>query len=156
MAESDVETICKSLKRLSFAGKAPTEDEKEVSSQPLNVGTSLFELYLIMQRFVLLGSDLCPVEYENFPIRQFHKWFHGGVSQWLDIAVFKALQRIEKAVELDNLVPVDSTVKYSSSAVDTLTIFYQVTHKIYAINHCYIFLLFTDKSFLGTIKLARH
>lgn len=112
---------------MSFAGKAPTEDEKEVSSQPLSVGTSLFELYLIMQRFALMGSDLCGAEYDSFPIRNFHKWFHGGVSQWLDIAVFKALQRIEKAVELDKLVPVDATVKYSSSAVDTLTIFYQVT-----------------------------
>lgn len=126
LAECEVGNICKSLKRLSFAGKAPTENEKEVSSQPLNVGTTLFELYLIMQRFVVLGSDLCPMEHEAFPIRHFHRWFHGGVSQWLDIAVFKALQRIEKAVELDSLIPVDSTVRYSSSAVDTLTIFYQV------------------------------
>jgi hypothetical protein len=48
------------------------------------------------------------------------------VAQWLDIALYKALQRIKKAVEIDHLVPVDSSVKYSSSAVDTLAIFYQV------------------------------
>lgn len=69
---------------------------------------------------------MCPTDYESFDIRNFYRWFHGGVAQWLDIAVFKALQRIEKAVQLDDLVPVDATVKYSSSAVDTLTIFYQV------------------------------
>lgn len=34
--------------------------------------------------------------------------------------------RIEKAIELDQLIPVDETVKYSSSAVDTLAIFYQI------------------------------
>lgn len=73
-----------------------------------------------------MGRGLCPVEHDSFHIKDFHKWFHGGVAQWLDIAVLKALQRIEKAVELDNLNPVDETVKYSSSALDTLTIFHQV------------------------------
>lgn len=34
--------------------------------------------------------------------------------------------RIEKAIELDQLVAVDDTVKYSSSAIDTLAIFYQI------------------------------
>lgn len=71
---------------------------------------------------------MCPADYESFHIKEFYRWFHGGVAQWLDIAVFKALQRIEKAVELDDLVPVDAVVKYSSSAVDTLTIFYQVNY----------------------------
>lgn len=36
------------------------------------------------------------------------------------------MQRIERAVELDKLVNVDSIVEYSSSAVDTLSIFYQI------------------------------
>lgn len=40
--------------------------------------------------------------------------------------MYKALIRIEKAIELDQLIPVDETVKYSSSAVDTLAIFYQI------------------------------
>lgn len=48
------------------------------------------------------------------------------MAQWLDIALYKALQRVERAAELDNLQPVDHTVKYSSSAVDTLAIFYQI------------------------------
>jgi BAI1-associated protein 3 len=34
--------------------------------------------------------------------------------------------RIAKAIDLDKLFPVDDTVKYSSSAVDTLAIFYQI------------------------------
>jgi hypothetical protein len=32
--------------------------------------------------------------------------------------------RIEKAIETDNLLPVDETVKHSSSAVDTVDLFY--------------------------------
>jgi hypothetical protein len=69
---------------------------------------------------------LCPEDSNAFLIHNFHVWFHAGVAQWLDIALYKALQRIKKAVEIDHLVPVDGSVKYSSSAVDTLAIFYQV------------------------------
>lgn len=73
-----------------------------------------------------LGISLCPGEIESLQITNFHTWFHRGVAQWLDIALYKALQRIQKAVEIDQLNPVDASVKYSSSAVDTLAIFYQV------------------------------
>jgi len=75
-----------------------------------------------------LGTGLCPADSDMFLIHKFHLWFYAGVAQWLDIALYKALQRIKKAVEIDHLVPVDSSVKYSSSAVDTLAIFYQVQY----------------------------
>lgn len=73
-----------------------------------------------------LGQGLYPANWSSLSISKFHYWFYGGVAQWLDIAVFKAHTRIEKAVELDKLVPEDDTVKYSSSAIDTLQIFYQI------------------------------
>ena len=38
---------------------------------------------------------------------------------------FKAMQRITKAVELDDLQPVDDMVKHSSSAVDIRTVLLQ-------------------------------
>ncbi|CAH0552872.1 unnamed protein product [Brassicogethes aeneus] len=126
LCEPEVTNICKNLKRLTFNGKTSTLMTTEDSKEPLSAGTSLFELYLAVQRFVVLGTGLCPADCDNFHIKNFHQWFHGGVAQWLDIAVYKALQRIEKAVELDKLTQVDNTVKYSSSAVDTLSIFYQV------------------------------
>lgn len=63
---------------------------------------------------------------EDMPIKNFYIWFNEGVGQWLEIAAFKALTRIEKAIDLDQFVPVDSSVKYSSSAIDTLQIFYQI------------------------------
>lgn len=125
LCEPEVVTICKSLKKLNYSGyNSLTNGDANVD--PLTEGTSLFELYLAIQRFAMLGLGLCPADSDTFHIKNFHQWFHGGVAQWLDIAVYKALQRIEKAVELDKLVHVDNTVKYSSSAVDTLTIFYQI------------------------------
>lgn len=125
LAEPEVRTICKNLKKLSFTGMNLNENESE---EALAGGTTLFELYLALHRFSTLGKGLCPVDFDTFHVRNFHQWFHGGVAQWLDIAVYKALQRIEKAVELDAFVPVSSTLKYSSSAVDTITIFYQVKY----------------------------
>lgn len=76
--------------------------------------------------FSRLGQGLNETDWNSYAISKFHSWFFGGVAQWLDIAAYKALTRIEKAVELDALNQVDSTVKYSSSGVDTLTIFYQI------------------------------
>lgn len=70
------------------------------------------------------------MDIESFQISKYHIWFHLGVAHWLDIAMYKAMQRIEKAVDLDELIPVDASVKYSSSAVDTLSIFYQVSFSI--------------------------
>ncbi|XP_060523502.1 protein unc-13 homolog 4B [Cylas formicarius] len=123
MCESDIEEICTNLKRVDFG---EVDNDNSLEEDPLSEGTTLFELYLAIQRFVTLGDGLCPTDCDGFQIKQFHQWFHKGVAQWLDIAAYKALQRIAKAVELDQLIQVDNTVKYSSSAVDTLTIFYQV------------------------------
>lgn len=67
-----------------------------------------------------------PADMGSLHLSQFHTWFQQGVAHWLDIAVYKAIMRINKAIELDNLKPVDDSVRYSSSAVDTLSIFYQV------------------------------
>ncbi|PNF14104.1 unc-13-like protein 4B [Cryptotermes secundus] len=123
LVEPVVTEVCKSLKPLKFnhgAGDGIYDNDR------LLMGTTLFELYLIVQRFAVLGTGLCPVDSEIFLSHNFHLWFHAGVAQWLDIALYKALQRIKKAVEIDHLVPVDSSVKYSSSAVDTLAIFYQI------------------------------
>lgn len=68
----------------------------------------------------------CNVDLEASHLAKYHVWFQQGVARWLDIAAFKAMQRIERAVELDKLVKMDSSVEYSSSAVDTLSIFYQI------------------------------
>ncbi|CAH2084741.1 unnamed protein product [Euphydryas editha] len=139
LVEPEVIQVCKSLKRLRYsegsthsvhlAGGINGETglgTQELGSEPLSMGTTLFELYLALQRFLTLGQGLNETDWNSYSISKFHGWFFGGVAQWLDIAAYKALTRIEKAVELDNLVPVDSNVKYSSSGVDTLAIFYQI------------------------------
>jgi BAI1-associated protein 3 len=102
-----------------------SKDMKHNRYEEINMLTTLFELYLLLKRFSVLGSALCPGVTE-FYMKDYYEWFSSGVAHWLDISVYKALTRIQKAIELDPLIAVDSTVKYSSSAVDTLAIFYQI------------------------------
>ncbi|XP_026318731.1 protein unc-13 homolog 4B isoform X5 [Hyposmocoma kahamanoa] len=140
LVKPQVTEVCKSLKRLRYSDDGSTTSvhlaggvngatgmgTPQVESEPLAMGTTLFELYLALQRFLSLGQGLNPTDWDSYAISKFHVWFFEGVAQWLDIAAFKALTRIEKAVELDNLVPVYTDVKYSSSSVDTRSIFSQI------------------------------
>lgn len=66
------------------------------------------------------------MDLETSHLAKYYTWFQQGVARWLDIAAYKAMQRIERAVVLDKLVKVTAAVEYSSSAVDTLAIFYQI------------------------------
>lgn len=82
------------------------------------------ELVLIHIPFHFTGQSLCPNC--QLEMTEFYLWFDRGVTHWLEISIIKALNRIQKAIDLDQLYAVDETVKYSSSAVDTLAIFYQI------------------------------
>lgn len=116
-----IEHACKQLKRINL----PDQKTDQLVNEEMEMGTTLFEVYLTLQPFAALGADLCP-EVSAFKISEYHEWFVSGVAHWLDISVYKALKRIEKAIELDKLVPVDENVRHSSSAIDTLAIFYQI------------------------------
>lgn len=56
----------------------------------------------------------------------YYHWFATGVSHWLDIALYKAMLRIKKAIELDSLKPIEDGIKRSTSAIDTMAIFNQI------------------------------
>lgn len=117
-----IERACKNLKRISMPDHA---GEQIPEREEVNMGTTLFEVYLILKRFAALSSALCP-DTTEFRINEFHEWFTSGVAHWLDISLYKALKRIEKAIELDKLTPIDDTVQYSTSAIDTFAIFHQI------------------------------
>lgn len=116
--------MCMMMKPLDFEKR----NDKDANNDPLAMGTTMFELFLSLQGIETIGAGLFQNDdaFESFPLRKFYTWFFPGVVRWLDIAAFKALQRIDKAVELDDFVPVDETVQYSSSAIDTMGIFQQV------------------------------
>lgn len=76
-----VQDVCSRMKRI----------EIENTDVELNLGTTLFELYLTLQRFALLGQVLCAEgQLERMEVQNYHDWFRAGVAHWLDIAVYKA------------------------------------------------------------------
>ncbi|XP_023169664.2 protein unc-13 homolog 4B isoform X2 [Drosophila hydei] len=116
-----VKQVCSNIKMLDVP-----DDQFEYlpNIDNVNMGTTLFEVYLVLKRYNTLGQSLCPNC--TLEMTEFYQWFERGVTHWLDISIIKALNRIQKAIDLDQLHAVDETVKYSSSAVDTLAIFYQI------------------------------
>ncbi|XP_032597661.1 protein unc-13 homolog 4B isoform X2 [Drosophila grimshawi] len=121
ISEPIIKNVCSNIKMLDV----PDDQFKDIPNiENVNMGTTLFEVYLVLKRYNTLGRSLCPNN--KLQMADFYQWFERGVTHWLDISIIKALNRIQKAIDLDQLHAVDETVKYSSSAVDTLAIFYQI------------------------------
>ena len=124
-----IDKACDDMKPILFK-----EEEKDnVLKSSLTVGTQLFELYLALQQFYTLGFSVIKKgnsqekddeEKDDFTV--FHSWFIRAVAKWLDIALYKAMVRIVKAVGLDDLKPVDDLSSHTSSAVDLRTVLNQI------------------------------
>ncbi|XP_063444013.1 BAI1-associated protein 3-like isoform X1 [Mytilus trossulus] len=100
----------------------------EIQESKGNIGTGLFELYLALQEFSSFRDKLVMGERkQKLHIVQYYQWFRFAVQKWLDIAKTKAKQRIHRAVQLDKVVDVKSGVKYSTSSVDVVCCFAQIT-----------------------------
>lgn len=121
-----IEETCDKLRPVIFS---EIDTDKDYINNSMAIGTGLFELYLALQSMARLGEELFPgtdARQETFEVQESHIWFNKAVARWLDIALYKAMQRIIKAVELDDLSPVDDLVKHSSSAVDIRTVLMQI------------------------------
>jgi len=127
------ESACGSLKQVTFTENLSPEAEKEIT-QTLKFGTSLFELYLDIQSFVSYGASngyfrswISATLDHDRTTKLYHTWFSRASTRWLDIALYKAMERITKAVNLDDLTtPVTDRLHHSASAVDLKTVLIQI------------------------------
>ncbi|XP_071964028.1 BAI1-associated protein 3-like isoform X2 [Antedon mediterranea] len=102
---------------------------KSLKSQTIDtteISTSLFELYLALKDLLGFKQYLNKSDAEALVLADYHKYFKKAVQNWLALAYNKAIQRIEKAVELDKVEQVDAMVKHSTSAVDVACCFGQI------------------------------
>ncbi|GLH13404.1 uncharacterized protein GBIM_17982 [Gryllus bimaculatus] len=90
------------------------------------LATSIFELYLAMQELVNFRENLPPQDQKTLAINTYYEWFEPAVDKWMDVAKYKAMHRIRKALELNKTCTGDFIVKHSTSAVDATSCFFQI------------------------------
>lgn len=92
-----------------------------------DIGESLFQLYVSLKELCQLGpvpSD----SREVLALDGFHRWFQPAIPSWLQKTYSVALERVQRAVQMDTLVPLGELTKHSTSAVDLSTCFAQISH----------------------------
>ncbi|XP_036052891.1 protein unc-13 homolog D isoform X2 [Onychomys torridus] len=92
-----------------------------------DMGESLFQLYVTLKELCQLG----PVPSDSngvLALNGFHRWFQPAIPSWLQKTYSVALERVQRAVQMDSLVPLGELTKHSTSAVDLSTCFAQISH----------------------------
>ncbi|XP_075415568.1 protein unc-13 homolog D [Tenrec ecaudatus] len=91
------------------------------------MGESLFQIYISLKEFCQLGPN--PSERDGaLALDGFHRWFRPAIPSWLQKTYSVALARVQRAVQMDQLVPLGELTKHSTSAVDLSTCFAQISH----------------------------
>ncbi|KAK3090649.1 hypothetical protein FSP39_013399 [Pinctada imbricata] len=106
-----------------------TKKGRNHEEQPMGIlwGPQILKLYLALQEFCSYKDELTEEEQRHLHIVKYYTWFRYAVQKWVNIVSHKVMQRISKAVELDNVAETSSGAKYSTSAVDVCCCFSQVT-----------------------------
>uniref|UniRef100_A0A8C2RAD8 Unc-13-like protein D n=1 Tax=Capra hircus TaxID=9925 RepID=A0A8C2RAD8_CAPHI len=97
------------------------------------LGESLFQLYVSLKELYQLGPH--PSERDGvLALEGFHRWFQPAIPSWLQKTYSVALARVQRAVQMDQLVPLGELTKHSTSAVDLSTCFAQISHTARQLN----------------------
>lgn len=101
-------------------------------SGPIQLCTSVFELYLVLQDISAM------VEYAErvtdrppTTLTTFYTWFETAVHRWLDLAHVRVSNRIRRSVEMNKLCTAELIVKHTTSAMDVSACFYHVSRLIF-------------------------
>nr|XP_060620638.1 protein unc-13 homolog D isoform X1 [Anolis sagrei ordinatus] len=86
---------------------------------------SLFQLYLSLQELYRL-KDFVSDRESPLELANFHQWFKELIPKWLQKAYTIALERTQRAVQVDQLMPLGEMNKHSTSTVDLSTCYAQM------------------------------
>ncbi|KFZ68664.1 Protein unc-13 D, partial [Podiceps cristatus] len=98
------------------------EDDSSMSKP---TAESLFQLYMNLQELYHM-KDFLPQRDGPLALSNFHQWFKEAVPQWLQKAYTIALERAQRAVQMDQLTPFGEHNKHSTSTVDLSTCYAQI------------------------------
>lgn len=87
--------------------------------ESLDASSSLFQLYQALKTFdaIYICEDSSA---DPTPTAKFYLVFKKTVERWFHLTKQESMERIKKAVELDQMNTMDSMVKHSTSAVDVM------------------------------------
>ncbi|KAM4032915.1 protein unc-13 homolog D isoform 2-T2 [Anomaloglossus baeobatrachus] len=85
----------------------------------------LYQLYLTLRELHKLQDQL-PTRDGSSPLCDFHRKFADCLPSWLQKAYSTALERVQRAVQIDLLVPLSELQKHSASTVDLSTCYTQI------------------------------
>ncbi|XP_061081147.1 BAI1-associated protein 3-like [Conger conger] len=100
--------------------------EQEGSRLTQGMGETLFELYISLKTLKHFRQYLPLKDAKMLSLTGFHNLFKTSIHKWLQIVHQNSCDRIRRAVEEDQLAPIHSLAKHSSSAVDITSCFTQV------------------------------
>ncbi|XP_054249817.1 protein unc-13 homolog D [Indicator indicator] len=95
------------------------------SSMSKPTAESLFQLYMNLQELYRMKNFL-PNRDKPLALSNFHQWFKEAVPKWLQKAYTIALERAQRAVQMDQLTPFGEHNKHSTSTVDLSTCYAQI------------------------------
>ncbi|XP_069608149.1 protein unc-13 homolog D isoform X1 [Ranitomeya imitator] len=84
-----------------------------------------YQLYLTLRELHKLQDQL-PTRDGSSPLFDFHRKFSDCLPSWLQKAYSTALERVQRAVQIDLLVPLSELQKHSASTVDLSTCYTQI------------------------------
>ncbi|XP_065188352.1 protein unc-13 homolog D-like [Sycon ciliatum] len=105
--ESTLQLLMEDLKTWSSAGDAGIE-----------LCSTMFKLFVTVRQLLKYFNMLEEKDRATMELQHYAEWFQPVVVVWFEVAEYKALQMVDKAVNLDKAVKVARGLKYSTSAVD--------------------------------------
>uniref|UniRef100_A0A8D0GNA1 Protein unc-13 homolog D n=1 Tax=Sphenodon punctatus TaxID=8508 RepID=A0A8D0GNA1_SPHPU len=86
---------------------------------------NLFQLYLGLQELYRMKTFL---RHRDGPLAlgDFHQWFKEAVPKWLQKTYIIALERAQRAIQVDQITPLGELNKHSTSTVDLSTCYAQI------------------------------
>ncbi|XP_029456342.1 protein unc-13 homolog D isoform X2 [Rhinatrema bivittatum] len=85
----------------------------------------LYQLYMDLKELYQLRINLSSRNV-TLVLKDYYQWFRDALLNWLQKAYITALERVQRAVQMDQLKPVAELRKHSSSTVDLSTCYTQI------------------------------
>ncbi|XP_075759754.1 protein unc-13 homolog D isoform X2 [Pelodiscus sinensis] len=86
---------------------------------------NLFQLYLSLKELYRMRGFLSKRD-GPLALTDFHQWFKEAIPKWLQKTYTIALERTQRAIQVDKLTPLGELTKHSTSTVDLSTCYAQI------------------------------